>query len=56
MLGQSEGVFVRLFAKFANEISDQIEDLRQLRLCLLRHLHHVELGVDVAWKNKENEK
>ena len=51
VLGQSEGVIEDLFAQLTDVVADLVLDLGQLGLGLLRHLHDVELGVDVAWKN-----
>ena len=49
MLGQSERVIIDLLAQTADVVPDLVIYLRQLLLGLLRHLHYVELGVDVTW-------
>ena len=48
MLGQSERVIVDLLAQAADVVPDLVLDLGQLLLCLLRHLNHIELRVDVT--------
>ena len=50
MLGQSEGVVEDLLAELADVVANLVLDLGQFGLGLLSHLDHVELGVDVAWK------
>ncbi len=48
VLSQSECVLVLLPAQPAHEVADLVDDLGQLRLGLLGHLNHIELGVDVT--------
>jgi hypothetical protein len=48
VLGKAKGVAVDLLAEAADVVTDLVVYLGQLLLRLLRHLNHVELGINVT--------